>query len=298
MPGAVRIYDTTLSQRFAWTGPAVSVDQATAIARVLEQAGVSTIEAGHPAQSPAQRALVTTVAKSISASQVAALAACDPADIAAALDAVRHAAKPLVHVYLPSDPARSGGKRVEWCRAIEKAVTAVRAEGIEAQFSIDGMEAMERPFRRQCIGVAINAGATRIAVPDGTGTAKTAAYTEMVRDIVQFVESRAIISACCHNSSGQAVHHALAAVEAGARQVETTAIGSATGCTPLKDFVEQARGRFDVVSVDLRAAASISALIPANSAPAPAQSGAAEREIEAPATPVPDWYCRVEVAAL
>jgi isopropylmalate/homocitrate/citramalate synthase len=162
------------------------------------------------------------------------------------------------------------------------------------------METMERPFRRQCIGVAVSAGATRIAVSDSTGAMKTAAYVEMVRDIVQFVESRAIVSASCHNVSGRAVHNALAAVEAGARQVETTAgeIGTEAGCTPLEGFVDQARGRFDVVAVDRRAAASIAALMPANSAPAPAQTGSAAREMAAVAAPCPDWYCRVEVAAL
>ncbi len=300
MSGSIRIYDTTLREGFAGVGAAVSVDQAVAIARALEKAGVSAIEAGYPAQSPVQRDIVRAVAGAVSVAEVAALASCDAAETAAAVDAVRQAAKPLVHLYLSARAACDASGRVELCRAIEDAVAAVRAAGIEVQFSIAGMEAMERPFRRQCIGVAVNAGATRIAVPDSTGAMETAAYAEMVRDIVQFVGPRATVSAHCHNASGRAVQNALAGIEAGATQVETTVqgIGPSGGNTALEDIAGQIRGRAGTCGVDRRAVAAIAALTPATQVPEQAEGVCAARDTASAPVSCPVWYCRVEVATL
>ncbi|HOH33268.1 MAG TPA: hypothetical protein PLY17_05515 [Candidatus Hydrogenedentes bacterium] len=302
MSGSIRIYDTTLREGFAGVGAAVSVDQAVAIARALEKAGVSAIEAGYPAQSPAQRDIVTAVAGAVRASEVAALAACDPAETAAAVHAVGRAAKPLVHVYLPARAACDAGGRVEVCRAIQEAVAAVRAAGPEVQFSIAGMETMERPFRRQCIGVAVDAGATRIAVPDSTGAMETAAYAELVRDIVQFVGPRITVSAHCHNASGRAVQNALAAIDAGASQVETTVrgIGPSGGNTALEDIAGRIRGRAGTCTVDRRAVAAMASLMPETHIRECAEGVCAARDAALSGAPAsrPEWYCLVEVAAL
>ena len=221
--------------------------------RALEKAGVSAIEAGYPRNRPPSGTSLQPWRAPSGSVRSGRAGGLDPAETAAAVDAVGRAAKPLVHVYLPARAACDAGGRVEVCRAIQEAVAAVRAAGPEVQFSIAGMETMERPFRRQCIGVAVDAGATRIAVPDSTGAMETAAYAELVRDIVQFVGPRITVSAHCHNASGRAVQNALAAIDAGASQVETTVrgIGPSGGNTALED-IAGGRGRAGTCTVDRR----------------------------------------------
>lgn len=303
MSGSIRIYDTTLRDGIAGAGISISVDEAVTIARGLEKAGVTAIEAGYPGQSQSQCEVVEAVAAAVNGSEVAAISSCAPGEIAAAIVAVQYAARPVVHVYVSALEAREPGARTGVCRAIRHAVSTVCAAGIEAQFSIAGIEEMERPFRRQCIGVAMYAGATRIGVPDSTGTATTAEYTAMVRDIVQFVEPPVVVSAHCHNASGRAVQNALAAIEAGARQIEATVrgIGMAGGNTSLEAVAQGIHARYGECCVDGHGVAEIGAFLPVTSAPAGAvETCLAQQNEPGPNLAIgrPGWHCRVEVAAL
>ena len=119
-------------------------------------------------------------------SEVTAVVPCDPREIAAAIEAVRNAARPVVHICLSARDVSEPGVRTRVCKNVRETVSMVRAAGIPVQFSIAHIEEMERPFRRQCIGVAVEAGATRIAVPGSAA--------EMVCDIAGFVGPRVAVS--------------------------------------------------------------------------------------------------------
>lgn len=303
MSVSIRIFDTTLREGYAENGSAVSIEEAVRIARALEEAGVSTIEAGSPAYSQSQRDITKAVAAAVSASEVAALASCDVSEVAAAMEAVREARKPVVHVYISAHEANQAGARTRVCRAIRQAVSMVRAAGMTAQFSIAHIADMERPFRRQCIDVAVHAGATRIGVPDSNGNVPATEYVALVRDIVRFVGPRVVVSAHCHNASGHAVENAMAAIEAGAQQVETTVhgIGPSGGNAALEEVARRIRARFGNTPVSVNPIAAIEV---GGDAPDTRDSGRVqtfdERPTQAIASPDTsrDWRCRVEVAAL
>ncbi|HQE82160.1 MAG TPA: hypothetical protein PLM14_04110 [Candidatus Hydrogenedentes bacterium] len=208
MSGSMQTYDTTLRDKVAGIGSSVTMDHAVSIARSVEKAGAATIEAGYPAESRVQRDIVRAVAAAVTGSEVAAAASCDAGEVAAAIEAVQHAAKPVVHVYLSAHEAREPEARRHVCRAVREAVAAVRSAGFQVQFAINGIEEMERPFRRHCIDVAVNAGASRIGVPDSAGRISATEHAALVRDTVQFVGPNVAVSVprhlVCHGATESA----------------------------------------------------------------------------------------------
>jgi 2-isopropylmalate synthase len=303
MSGSIRIYDTTVRDGFAEVGPVVSIEQAVTIARGLDRAGVSTIAAGYPAQSQWQREITKAVAAAVTGSEVAALASCDVSEVIAAMEAVREAKKPVVHIYVSGRAVGEPRVRTHLTRAIRQAVSMVRAACIPVQFSIFDIEEMERPFRRQCIDVAVHAGATRIGVPDNSGEMDATSYAGLVRDIVTFVGPHVVVSAHCHNASGRAVENTMAAIEAGAKQVETTVhgVGASGGNAALENVVERIYARYGTSPVDVDAIVDIDVEgDTAGMRKSVPVVGVEKHRARAAASPVvpEEWCCRVEVAAL
>lgn len=224
----VRIFDTTLRDGEQTPGVHLTADRKVELAQLIEAFGAATIEAGFPASSPGEADAVARVARAVRC-EVAALARCVPADIDAAARAVADAAAPVIHVFLGVSDIHLQRKlrmsRADALRAIEHAVDRARAAGAAVEFSPEDATRTERPFLRQCILTAVEHGATRVNVPDTVGCATPSEYAAVVRDIVQTVGPSVVVSAHCHNDLGLATANTLAAVEAGARQVEVTVNG-------------------------------------------------------------------------
>jgi 2-isopropylmalate synthase len=152
-----------------------------------------------------------------------------PGDVEAAAAALSGAGRPVIHVFLGVSDVHLARKlrmtRAEAVRAVERSVKQARECVADVQFSAEDATRADRVFLRQCIETAISAGATRINVPDTVGYAMPREYGALIADIVRFVEGQAIVSAHCHDDMGLATANSVAAVEAGARQVEVTVNG-------------------------------------------------------------------------
>ncbi|GMU93329.1 MAG: hypothetical protein AMXMBFR4_23870 [Candidatus Hydrogenedentota bacterium] len=225
----VRIFDTTLRDGDQTPGVHYSPEQKVEIAKMLAEFGVATVEAGFPASSPAEQNAVAGVAREIRSCEVAALARCIPGDVDAAVDALRSAERPVIHVFLGSSDVhlsrKLGMSRAEALRAIDRSVRRAKNHVADVEYSAEDATRADRVFLRQCVETAIGAGATRVNLPDTVGCAMPSEYGAMIAEIVRFVEGAAIVSAHCHDDMGLATANTVAAVQAGARQVEVTVNG-------------------------------------------------------------------------
>jgi len=236
----VRIFDTTLRDGEQTPGVHVPAQHKVEVAQMLEAFGVATIEAGFPASSPGDEAAVAAVADAVRGCEVAALARCVPGDVDAASESVSKAARPVVHVFLGVSDVHLSRKlrmtRAQAIRAIERAVSRARERVDVVQFSAEDATRTERVFLRQCVETAVDAGATRVNIPDTVGCAMPREYGELIDDIVRFVDGAAMVCAHCHDDMGLATANTVAAIEAGAGQVEVTVngIGERAGNTAVE----------------------------------------------------------------
>ncbi|MCP4639614.1 MAG: 2-isopropylmalate synthase [bacterium] len=229
MSKRVEIYDTTLRDGAQTPGVHLKPEVKAAIASELEKFGVSTIEAGFPASSPEEQEAVARVAQQTRECRVSALARCRPEDIDAAAQALQHAKRPMIHVFMGASDIHLDLKlrmtRGDAIRAVERSVMQACGHGMEVQFCAEDATRADRPFLRQCVETAVQAGASRINVPDTVGCVTPGEYGTMVSDIVRFVGDDTVVSAHCHDDIGMAVANTVAAVSAGARQIEVTVNG-------------------------------------------------------------------------
>jgi 2-isopropylmalate synthase len=228
----VRFFDTTLRDGEQTPGVHIRADRKVEIAGMLEAFGVATVEAGFPASSPFEWEAVRRVAATVRHCEVAALARCCVEDVEAAAEALRPARRsgaPVIHVFLGASDVHLEKKlrmtRAEALRAIAATVRHARRRVPNVQFSPEDATRAERVFLRQCVETAVAAGATRINIPDTVGCATPREYERLIRDIVAFVDGEVIVAAHCHDDMGLATANTVAAVEAGAGQVEVTING-------------------------------------------------------------------------
>jgi 2-isopropylmalate synthase len=240
----VQIFDTTLRDGEQSPGFSMNVAEKLRMARKLEGLGVDVIEAGFPIASPGDLEGVRTVAKEIRGCCVAALArACD-SDVNAALSALVPAAKPRVHIFLATSDLHLTYKlrisRQEALDAIGSMVRYASERTAEVEFSAEDASRSDMEFLCQAAEIAAEAGATIINLPDTVGFAVPSEYAAMFTQVRKRLGKRAgiTLSAHCHNDLGLAVANSLAAVAAGARQVECTinGIGERAGNASLEEL--------------------------------------------------------------
>lgn len=225
----VKIFDTTLRDGEQTPGVHLSAVQKTTLALALEAAGVDIIEAGFPASSPGDTAAVAAVATAITHPQVAALARCVPGDIEAAARALAQARRAVIHLVLGVSDIHLEHKlrmrRSEVISRVEAMVRHARLLADVVQFSLEDATRADPVFVRQCVDTAVLAGAAVVNIADTVGSALPEAFGELVGSVVHFVDGAAVVSAHCHDDLGLATANTLAAVRAGARQVEVTVNG-------------------------------------------------------------------------
>jgi 2-isopropylmalate synthase len=191
---------------------------------------------------------------------VCALARCVPADIERAALALKGAVHPRIHVFISTSPIHMERKlQMPPERVLESAVEGVRLarrHAAEVEFSAEDATRSERPFLAEVYRRVVEAGATVLNVPDTVGYTMPAEYEDLIRYLFASVPGieKTIVSAHCHDDLGLAVANSIAAVRAGARQVEcaVNGIGERAGNCALEEVVMALRTRRDLLGVEVR----------------------------------------------
>lgn len=250
----VFIFDTTLRDGEQSPGASMTGEEKLRIAKALERLGVDVIEAGFAIASPGDFAAVKAIADSVVDSTVCSLARAVDGDIDRAAEALEHANAGRIHTFIATSPIHMQHKlRLAPEQVVEQAVRAVkRARNLcaDVEFSCEDAGRSEIDFLCRIIEAAIAAGARTINIPDTVGYAIPHQFAETLARIIERVPNadQAIFSVHCHNDLGLAVSNSLAAITAGARQVECTinGLGERAGNAALEEIVMALKTRQDI----------------------------------------------------
>jgi len=241
----IYIFDTTLRDGEQSPGCTMNLRDKLQIAEILEDLRVDIIEAGFAISSQGDFESVGEIAKVVKNAAVASLCRCVQGDIDRAWEAVRHAKRPRIHTFLATSPIHMAAKLKKTpdevyeqaCRMVAYA----RNLCDDVEFSLEDCSRSERPFIYRVVEGVIRAGCRTVNVPDTVGYAVPFEYAAMIRDIFANVPNigDARISVHCHNDLGLGVANSLAAIEAGATQIECTVngIGERAGNAALEEIV-------------------------------------------------------------
>ncbi len=254
------IFDTTLRDGEQSPGASMTREEKLRIARQLERMRVDVIEAGFPAASNGDFEAVKAVAEAIKESTVAGLCRAFDRDISRALEAIRPARSGRIHTFIATSPIHMEKKlRMAPDDVIVAAVNAVRfaRNAIDdVEFSCEDAGRSDLDFLCRIIEAVIEEGATVINIPDTVGYNVPEQFAERIRLLRERIPNsdKVIWSVHCHNDLGLAVANSLAAVVAGARQVECTinGLGERAGNAALEETVMAVRTRQDVFPCDTR----------------------------------------------
>jgi 2-isopropylmalate synthase len=251
----VYIFDTTLRDGEQSPGASMNLDEKLRVAQVLEDLGVDVIEAGFPIASNGDFEAVQAVAKTISNSRIAGLARAAKGDIERCAEAVKPANAGRIHTFISTSPLHMKYKlQMEpeaVLESIRDSVSYARNLIDDVEWSAEDGSRTEHDFLCRCVETAIAAGARTINVPDTVGYAVPEEYAALIRMLIDRVPNidQAILSVHCHNDLGLAVANSLAAVGAGARQIECTinGLGERAGNAAMEEIVMALRTRADVM---------------------------------------------------
>ncbi len=254
----VRIFDTTLRDGEQSPGASMNVEEKLILARQLAKLGVDVIEAGFAFSSPGDFEAVRRVAHEVEGPVVCSLARAKKEDIDAAYEALKGCPRPRIHTFIStSDIHLTHQFRLTRKEAKQRAVDMVsHARGYVEDVEFSPMDASrtEPQYLYEVIEAVISAGAATVNIPDTVGYALPHEFGGLIKGIRENVPNigRAIISVHCHNDLGLAVANSLAAVIAGARQVECTinGIGERAGNASLEEIVMILRTRKDILGFD------------------------------------------------
>jgi len=259
----VLIFDTTLRDGEQSPGASMNVEEKLRVAFALERLKVDVMEAGFPIASPGDFEAVKLIADRVRGVQVAGLARADFKDIDRAWDALKGGANPRIHTFLATSPIHMQHKlKKSPDQVLEQAIAAVRHAAkytSNVEFSAEDAGRSELDFLCRVIEAVIEAGATTINIPDTVGYAIPSQFGENIAKVMERVPNigKVTVSVHCHNDLGLAVANSLAAIQAGARQVECTinGIGERAGNTSLEEVVMSFKVRPDLLGFDTGVAA-------------------------------------------
>ncbi len=250
----IHFFDTTLRDGEQSPGCSMTHHEKLALAHSLADLGVDILEAGFAIASDGDFAAITAIAEAIRGPKIASLARARRDDIERAAQAVEKAARPRIHVFLASSDIHLQYKlkmtREEALAQAAAMVALARSYVEDVEFSPEDSTRTDPEFLCRFVQAAIEAGATTINLPDTVGYATPEEYAAMFRMIGERVPGAdgVILSTHCHNDLGLAVANTLAAIRAGARQVECTinGIGERAGNAALEEIAAALRVRGDV----------------------------------------------------
>lgn len=250
------IFDTTLRDGEQSPGASMNIEEKVRIANQLERLNVDVMEAGFPIASDGDFEAVKKIAQTIKGPQIAGLSRANNMDIDRAWEALKYAGdRGRIHTFIATSDIHMEHKlKMSAQQVLDTAIAAVkRAAGYtpNVEFSAEDATRTRLPFLAQVIEAAIEAGATTVNIPDTVGYTIPSEYFNIIGYLKENVANidQAIISVHCHNDLGLAVANSLAAVQAGARQVECTinGIGERAGNCSLEEVVMALRTRHDIL---------------------------------------------------
>jgi len=250
---AVRVFDTTLRDGEQSPGASMTLAEKLQVAEQLVRLGVDIIEAGFPAASPGDLAAVHEIARRTRGVAIAALARANREDIDACRQALDYAEQPVLHVFIATSDLhlkyKLGKTREEVLGQVADMVSYGRRFFARVEFSAEDATRSDWAYLSQVYATAIQAGATVINIPDTVGYTMPAEYTALIgylRATVPGIEG-VTISAHCHDDLGMATANTLAAIMAGAGQIEVTinGLGERAGNTSLEEVIMALRTRAD-----------------------------------------------------
>jgi len=250
------IFDTTLRDGEQSPGASMNIEEKLRIAHQLEKLNVDVIEAGFPIASDGDFEAVKRVAQALKGPQIAGLCRANDKDIDRAWEALKYAGeRGRIHTFIATSDIHMERKlQMSPEQVLETAVKAVkRAAGYtkNVEFSCEDAVRTRLPFLAQVVEAVIAAGATTVNIPDTVGYTIPFEYFNIIKYLKENVANidQAVISVHCHNDLGLAVANSLAAIQAGAGQVECTinGIGERAGNCSLEEVVMALRTRHDIM---------------------------------------------------
>ena len=254
----ITVFDTTLRDGEQAPGCTMNTREKLEFAKQLERLGVDVIEAGFPVASPDDFEAVSTIAREVQECTVAALCRCVQNDIDTAARALKEAAHPRLHVFIATSDLHLEVKlnitRQQALEKIRECVTYARSLCEDVEFSGEDATRSDREFLLECCNLAVDCGATTINIPDTVGYDTPEEMYDLIRYIRDNLhqKEKVRLSVHCHNDLGMAVANSLAALRAGADQVEGTinGIGERAGNAALEEVIMAIHTRGDTLGME------------------------------------------------
>ena len=253
-PDRVIVFDTTLRDGEQAPGFSMGPEEKVRMARVLADMKVDVVEAGFAAASPGDEECIRRVVGEVEGPVFCSLARSNEADIDAAWRGLRATEERRIHIFLGTSPIHRSAKlkmsKAEVLAAAERSVAYARTRFEDVEFSPEDAIRTEPEFLAEVCEVAAAAGATTLNIPYTVGYSTPGEIGEIYRNLMAAVRVRhpeVVFSAHCHDDLGMAVANSLAAVEAGARQIEgaINGIGERAGNASIEEMVMAIRTRSD-----------------------------------------------------
>jgi len=256
----VTVFDTTLRDGEQSPGCSMNLSEKVRMAVKLQELGVDIIEAGFPIASEGDFNAVRAVAAECREVTVAALCRTAPQDVARAADALAGAARPRIHTFVATSDIHLEHKlkksRADVIAMTRAAIRQARDYTNEVEFSAEDATRSDIDYLCEVLDAAVDSGASILNIPDTVGYTTPGEFTSLITTIRErVVRNRDVaISVHCHNDLGLAVANSLAAVEAGARQIECTinGIGERAGNASLEEIVMALHVRADRLPFETR----------------------------------------------
>ncbi|HUA97697.1 MAG TPA: hypothetical protein VMA34_05170, partial [Terracidiphilus sp.] len=255
----VVFFDTTLRDGEQSPGCSMTTQEKLTMAHALEDLGVDVIEAGFAMASEGDFAAIATITQAIRKPRIASLARAKKEDIEMAARSLQFADRARIHVFLASSDLHLEYKlklgRAEALELCGQSVRLARTLCDDVEFSPEDSTRSDRDYLVEMVRIAVEAGATTINMPDTVGYSTPEEYGGMFREVRERIpaidEKGVILSSHCHDDLGLAVANSLAAIEAGARQVECTinGIGERAGNAALEEIAAALYVRRDKYAV-------------------------------------------------
>ncbi len=253
MSSRVYIFDTTLRDGEQSPGCSMTVPEKLRMAERLVALGVDIMEAGFPIASEGDFQAVDAVSREFPWIQVAALARANTMDVERAARSLAHAKRPRIHTFIATSDIHLQYKlkksRQQVLDAAVASVELARRHVDDVEFSAEDATRTDPDYLEQVCRAVVAAGARTVNLPDTVGFSVPREYAELIGRMVKALGDTAIVSVHCHDDLGLAVANSLAAVEAGARQIECTinGIGERAGNCSLEEIVMIMNTRHDRV---------------------------------------------------
>jgi len=258
MADRVYIFDTTLRDGEQSPGCSMTVPEKIRMAAKLIELGVDIMEAGFPIASEGDSEAVDAISREFPWANVAALARANQPDVEAAAKALKHARRPRIHTFIATSDIHLKYKlKKSRAQVLDEACAAValaRSYVEDVEFSAEDATRTDWDYLEEISRAVVAAGARTVNLPDTVGYTVPDEYAAMIGRMVKALGDSAIVSVHCHDDLGMAVANSLAALHAGARQIEccVNGIGERAGNAALEELVMAMNTRRDKLPFETR----------------------------------------------